>query len=257
VHEPGLRAAGDTATHPDFRGRGIFSRLTLGALDELRDEGVDFVFNTPNDQSRPGYLKMQWQVVGRVPIRMRPLHVSSLARTLRSRVPATKWSIDTEVGVSAIHALADDLALDDLLATLAAAHPPRRGDAPHERLVTDRTPAHLRWRYRFAPLHYRAVVAPGGLAEGLAIFRLRRRGQAVEAVLCELLAPRGGRKLVDQIAASSGADYVLAAGAPIRGSRLMRMPRQGPILTWRQVAPGARQPSLSAWELTMGDLELM
>ena len=52
----------DTATHPDFQGRGIFSRLTLGALDELRDEGVDFVFNTPNDQSRPGYLKMGWQV---------------------------------------------------------------------------------------------------------------------------------------------------------------------------------------------------
>ena len=44
----------DTATHPDYQGRGIFTRLTLHAIDELREEGVDFVFNTPNDQSRPG-----------------------------------------------------------------------------------------------------------------------------------------------------------------------------------------------------------
>jgi GNAT superfamily N-acetyltransferase len=53
----------DTATDPDYQGRGIFTRLALHALDELRSE-VDFVFNTPNDQSRPGYLKMGWQVVG-------------------------------------------------------------------------------------------------------------------------------------------------------------------------------------------------
>jgi GNAT superfamily N-acetyltransferase len=57
----------DTATDPDFQGRGIFTRLTLAALDELRAEGVDFVFNTPNDQSRPGYLKMGWHLVARPP----------------------------------------------------------------------------------------------------------------------------------------------------------------------------------------------
>ncbi len=54
----------DTATHPDHQGRGIFKALTLHALDVARDDGVDFVFNTPNEQSRPGYLKMGWQVVG-------------------------------------------------------------------------------------------------------------------------------------------------------------------------------------------------
>jgi GNAT superfamily N-acetyltransferase len=61
----------DTATHPDWQGRGIFSRLTLGALDDLRDDGVDCVFNTPNDKSRPGYLKMGWQQVGKVPVSVR------------------------------------------------------------------------------------------------------------------------------------------------------------------------------------------
>ena len=40
-------------------------RLTRGALDELQAAGIDFVFNTPNEQSRPGYLKMGWIVLGR------------------------------------------------------------------------------------------------------------------------------------------------------------------------------------------------
>ena len=59
----------DTATHPDWQGKGIFTRLTLGALDELRDDGLDVVFNTPNDQSRPGYLKMGWSEVGQQDLR--------------------------------------------------------------------------------------------------------------------------------------------------------------------------------------------
>ena len=68
VHPDGatLRAvrAVDTATDPDFQGRGIFTRLTLEAIDELTAEGVDLVFNTPNEKSRPGYLKMGWREVG-------------------------------------------------------------------------------------------------------------------------------------------------------------------------------------------------
>ena len=33
----------DTATHPDFQGRGIFTTLTLGALPDLRDDGIGSV----------------------------------------------------------------------------------------------------------------------------------------------------------------------------------------------------------------------
>ena len=61
----------DTATHPDYQGRGLFRRLTLHGISEMRETGVDFVFNTPNDQSRPGYLSMGWSMVGRIPISAR------------------------------------------------------------------------------------------------------------------------------------------------------------------------------------------
>ena len=54
----------DTATHPDHQGRGIFSRLTSEALDLLRGD-TDLIFNTPNEKSLPGYLKLGWRIVGR------------------------------------------------------------------------------------------------------------------------------------------------------------------------------------------------
>ncbi|MGL2966874.1 GNAT family N-acetyltransferase [Flavobacterium sp. XGLA_31] len=51
----------DTATHPDYQGKGIFRNLTLSLIEDLKttDEKA-FIFNTPNSQSKPGYLKMGW-----------------------------------------------------------------------------------------------------------------------------------------------------------------------------------------------------
>ena len=62
----------DTATHPDFQRRGIFSRLTEAAVEAARDDGVDLVFNTPNEKSGAGYLKMGWQEVGPIGVMVRP-----------------------------------------------------------------------------------------------------------------------------------------------------------------------------------------
>jgi GNAT superfamily N-acetyltransferase len=242
----------DTATHPDHQGKGIFRRLTLGAIDELGDEGVDFVFNTPNTQSRPGYLKMGWQVVGRVPIAVRPRSLRSAYRMTRARTAAGKWSRPTTAGVPAAEALADEVALTTLLTSL------RRPTG----LTTDRTVEHLRWRYRFDPLAYRAVVAPGGTSHGLAVFRVRDRGAASEAVLCEVLVPDGDRRLaarlVTEVAHASDADYVIGTTrtrAP-RSALPLPMPRQGPVLTFRAVDPSQVMPPLAAWSLTLGDVEL-
>lgn len=62
----------DTATHPDYQGKGIFTSLTLKALEEVQKTGESFVFNTPNDKSRPGYLKMGWLPVGKVNVALVP-----------------------------------------------------------------------------------------------------------------------------------------------------------------------------------------
>ena len=75
----------DTATDPEFQGRGIFRRLTLGLLQQLDEGGdLDLVFNTPNANSRPGYLKMGWQDVGSIPVKLSPVRPVALLRGVRA-----------------------------------------------------------------------------------------------------------------------------------------------------------------------------
>jgi GNAT superfamily N-acetyltransferase len=263
---PAVRAV-DTVTHPDYQGKGIFSLLTRQSLAELDEMGVGFVFNTPNERSRPGYLKMGWQLIERLPVAARPRSALALVRLARARVPADKWSTECSAGVAAPDALADDAALATLLDGVGAVatSPGARagaaagGSADDAVLATNRTPDYLRWRYGFPPLRYRAVAAPGGLADGLAVFRLRRRGAATEAALCELLVPGDDsgvtRELLSEILRGSGADYVVRLGPPRPALGFLPVPGQGPTLVWRgvrdQVAPDAHQ-----WNLTLGDIEL-
>lgn len=50
----------DTVTHRDARRQGLFERLTKLCLSECQPEWI--VLNFPNEQSRPGYLKLGWHV---------------------------------------------------------------------------------------------------------------------------------------------------------------------------------------------------
>ena len=72
VFDLAVRAV-DTATDPGWRRRGLFSELTRQLVEEVRRDGTAFVFNTPGASSRPGYLKLGWQEVGRLPLLVRPL----------------------------------------------------------------------------------------------------------------------------------------------------------------------------------------
>jgi hypothetical protein len=229
----------DTATHPDAQRQGVFRELTRRALDELADEGIDFVFNTPNDRSRPGYLDMGWEVVGRPRLHVQLESLRSVTRIGRARVPAAKWSEPAGFGVDPATAFVDDDEVWDAL----------RGLAP-DRLTTNRSARYLRWRYGFGPLRYRVVRQGEALSDGFAVVRLRRRGPAVEGAVCEVVVPGGDRRVIsDLLGQVKGADYLVRLGA---GRALLR----GPTVIARAVAqnpPGA----LDRWHLSLGDLELL
>ena len=240
-----LRAvrAVDTATHPDHQGRGIFRTLTLHALDALRDEGVAFVFNTPNDNSRPGYLKMGWQPVGTLPVAMRPRGMTAVPAVLRARVPAQRWSVPCSAGLPAI----DVLAMPGVHRLLSG--------VPGEGLQTHRSREYLLWRYSFAALRYRALLLGERADEGLVVFRVRRRGSATEAAIAEVLLPEGPapRGLVRRVLRVSGADYAVALRPSPPG--MLPVPGQGPLLVWRALSEDS-MPALADWTLTLGDIEL-
>lgn len=50
----------DTATHPEHQRKGIFKELILRSTKYLDDKGV-IIFNFPNEQSAPQYLKYGWK----------------------------------------------------------------------------------------------------------------------------------------------------------------------------------------------------
>jgi GNAT superfamily N-acetyltransferase len=253
----------DTATHPEYRGRGIFSRLTEEALRELRAH-VDLVFNTPNARSGPGYLKLGWRVVGKVPVSIRvrrPLRVARGARSLRRqerRPNASRPPVAAEPAGEVLGTLGGSL--DDLL---------RRSDTPGRRLHTPRTPAYLRWRYGgFPDLDYRAVgVRAGGDLRGLAIFRLRPRGGLWEASVAEVLVEGGdvgaARALLRRVRRAAAADHLAGsfprrtavARAAARGG-FVRAPA-GPTLMVNPLRGIQPEPTrLSSWGLGLGDLEV-
>lgn len=219
----------DTATDPDFQGRGVFRDLTMTAVEELTAAGIDAVFNTPNDKSLPGYLKMGWVELGRPTVRIRPLSLRSVLRIAGARAPADLWP-----------------------PTDAPAHGEPVGELPvdlgtaGDRFRTDRTEDFRSWRYSFAPLGYRRT----GDAAGGSVHRIRSRGTARELAVCEVhgrgpaLRGMGGC-----------ADHALFVG-PGRGpSTGVPVPRQGPVVTWRPLNERG-VPELDELQLTLGDVEL-
>jgi GNAT superfamily N-acetyltransferase len=239
----------DTATHPRARGLGIFRTLTLQGVDEMKAQGVNWVFNTPNDQSLPGYLSMGWQRLGHLPVALRPASVRVVPRLAAARVPAELWSAPSSTGEDAASVLAEEEELAELLAS-------QRPSAGGVR--TARSASYLQWRYGSGPVGYRAMLAGPSLRDGVVIFRLRRRGPATEVAIVDTVVPGGDPQLAGrlgrQVLDASGGDYVISLGSP-RPRGWLRLPRIGPLLTWRALAD-VEAPPIGEWELSAGDVEL-
>lgn len=263
----GVRAV-DTSTHPDFRRMGLFKNLTLQAVDDVRDEGIDFVFNTPNDQSRPGYLKMGWQSVGLVEpvikILNYPRFVVGMAKTRLLKRPAqdSQGNHFSKNEPAQISELVQHLGLDELLAEDTAIW----GSLLH----TKRSPEYLDWRYAKHPtIDYRTVlIEENGHLEAAAVFRSNSRFGLREIVVAEMLLSRAdrdlARKLTRAIKSHVRADYMIGYfpkasdhREALQVSGFRRIPGQGMTLTANPLSgPLGELESLDKWGLSMGDLEL-
>jgi len=156
-----LRAV-DTATDPQSQGKGIFRRLTMAAVEQARDEGIDLIFNTPNEKSAPGYLKMGWNEVGWFKPVLRP----RLGRSIKTPVNAVPLLDDAVPGVESF--VADGY-----------------HDRPSTGLRTVRTNEYYKWRFLLHPTaRYGWVRDP---IQGGAVVRASVRRGRVETVISDLL----------------------------------------------------------------------
>jgi GNAT superfamily N-acetyltransferase len=262
----------DTATHPDYQGQGIFRRLTTDLLEQLEEsDPVDLVFNTPNLNSLPGYLRMGWTTVGMLPVHISPVRAVAFLRGVRRAGNATASGevskIDITVAATArtsslpqaqdaFQELGD---LENLLATRT----------PNRRLRTPLTVDYLRWRYVEAPgLDYRCVqVFSDGALAGVGFGRVRTRAALTELTLGEVITAPGDTRAaagVLRAARRSGVDHVAVHAAPgteisamALRSMFLKAPGRGITLVAR---PTRRSPAglldQDTWGLSLGDLEV-
>lgn len=249
----------DTATHPAHRGKGIFRRLTLSAVERAAED-TDLIFNTPNDASRPGYLKMGWQSVATVPIAIRPLRPVRVVRGLRRAEQIRGGAPDCRLP-PASRVLDHWEAVNDLLG---------RAADDDGLLRTDAGVAYLRWRYCDPPgLDYRGVaMRDGGRLRGLAIGRARWRGPLAELTLSEVITEPGdddATRWLLRAMCRGGTDHVTAHLTPgtalvangIRAGYLP-IPGRGPTLVARPLRDDlyVDPTSFANWRLSLGDIEV-
>ncbi len=213
---------GDVMTHPDWRGKGVFSGLDRAAMEETARAGWPVVFGLPNRRSERIFVeKLGWKEVGR----MRPwtfvLALDEGARRERLRagrlaafaVPWTYWR-----GTMARGRLRN-LAFDRVN-TLAIPRFTGEVDAltraVEERYdwMSRRDHVWLNWRFFAAPsglFRAHGVYLPEGRMVGYAVLQLPRKGEAT-GYLIDLMG-------LDEIARAAAMDGALGhlrkAGASV------------------------------------------
>ena len=251
----------DTATHPDWQGKGIFSNLTGQLVEQMESEGVCFIFNTPNRSSLPGYLQMGWKRVARIPIWIRP--TKPFRWILRVIHPRNNSFSDEGVGSGSLNEMLGQPVVEEFLLSIP----------DDERYHTARTNRYLRWRYADIPFFsYQARWKSEKNGCALLIFRTRIRKGLQELSLSELLLSQNqsavqlGRELLDELAHNSGADYIVATAASdthesaaLRLSGFFPLGAVGPVLTARPLNhtfTGRNPLDWSNWRCSLGEMEI-
>lgn len=259
----------DTATHPDHRRRGLFSELTRFAIQDLANQGVPFVFNTPNRNSLPGYLKMGWQVVARWPVYVRPVRWRNIIRHLagsRASVPDETHLISGGAGLLPWNAFRERYG--SAVEQVIEAHEMGRRQVGYR---TERTLEYLDWRYGAHPHleYYVHALANDGKLEGFLILRRALGISGLQALLItELFVRRPSvlsvAWLLRSLVRQGSCDYLSghAAAGTLERKAFFQMgflpaPGRGSTFVARPLNAVSPDPTRRrSWDLTLGELEI-
>lgn len=223
----------DTATHPQYHGRGIFKNLTMKLVDQCRIDGVDFIFNTPNKISKPGYLKMGWESNGKLPVKMK-LHW--LKSWHKSPTLSSDWSDILKYSGWQVHALNDTS------------------------LKTRITPEYLFWRYRDNPNVTYQVLINNEEKPFVLIYRKKKLKLFVELRITDLLCEPGHESVAIrclQTTAPTSIVTISGCNSDLKLGGFITM-NAGPEVTVRNLnLPDSKETlTFGRWAPSLGDLEL-
>ena len=232
----------DTATHPEHQGKGVFKKLTLKAIAIAKEENGDFIFNTPNEQSLPGYLKMGWEKVGQLRVKIKPtlpfywLFKGALSYSVKKNI--------------------DDAEIEKLCESW------NDSNKDEGKIFTPKTAAYLAWRYEDNALQdYEVYSAEGFYVAGY----VKKRKYLKELRIVEIIAEdtksyKEAHKVVKTWIKKFGATFVSISDNATLFNKIKLSGNFGPVLTVRKLnVPENEYRSLlnlQAFKYTLGDLEL-
>jgi GNAT superfamily N-acetyltransferase len=229
----------DTATHPKHQGKGIFKKLTLFALDYVQKKSDCFVFNTPNNQSRPGYLKMGWQEVAKIKVSLIPtfFYFTNLFR---------KENDANSITMSQLNQLCES----------------HNNNLINKKLLfTPKSAQYLKWRYENNPLQEYFVVSSE--KHYIAMY-VKRHKVFNELRVVETVGDfdkknhAAIRKVISQFAIKSRCLFITTADKNLFSCRLYG--GYGPKLTFRPMSNSdefiKKTLDINNWSYSTGDLEL-
>jgi GNAT superfamily N-acetyltransferase len=250
----------DTATHPDHQGKGIFKKLTLQQIELCKQQGIHFVFNTPNDQSRPGYLKMGWVQQGRMPLKLKVLNPILLGLKLAFKKGKTTSATDDPTPLQQwdprVFEIMDNyVPQTDLLNTVLSS-------------------AYIRWRYTDNPLFryvyftdYESFLLIGRIKPHSFTRELRlvdfmflnnsSTNRRINSRLSKLVIPFCKNNNI-QVISFSGQQYQ-SYKTHLNWMGILPVQNRGPIVTLRDLNMNERFPELldiKNWGYSLGDMEL-
>lgn len=232
----------DTATHPEHQGKGIFKKLTLKAVEEAKLNGDYFIFNTPNDQSRPGYLKMGWEVVNKLKVALKPAYNSF-------------WKINVKNFSYTVSVNCERSAIEQLCTSW------NKKLQLNQTLFTPKSEAFLKWRYEENPLQEYEVIATEQYY--MAVY-IKRRKNLKELRVSECIYTQTSKSKINNLLSSLSKKFgaqiityspeLLALGGNLVKANI------GPILTIKDLnfstEENTKFKQIESWSYSLGDLEL-
>lgn len=230
----------DTATHPEHRGKGVFKKLTMSAIEIAKEQGCDFVFNTPNSQSLPGYLKMGWGEVDKLKIQIisaNPLNWLNVVQT---------WNYNSNINCY-------DTQLVGLISRYI------NSMAEDKKLFTLKSAEYLFWRYENNPLQNYEVKGDEDfyLVGYIKEHKYFRELRITEHIFINDFGLQKLNRTVKEFSKKFGAHIITSTGL---SSNFGFSGNFGPVLTLRDVNLDLNLNQellqLKNWSYTLGDLEL-
>lgn len=227
----------DTAVHPDFQGKGIFSKLTQKLLNQVKAEGIDLIYNTPNSTSTPGYLKLGWEKWDRLPLKIKPTFFPS--KKHKEEV-ITPWD-----------------SISSFLTQL------EKHTMESSEVSTWMAPGYIAWRYQNCPIaKYHCAT---DLSSYLFVFRVKEGRWGKELRICDLFLwgnpnPKDLKTHLKQVEVFFDTHFTTISG--LAPNDILKnlpgffyVPKLGPLVTVKSLNSKTNPLNLP-WSWSLGDLEV-